>query len=280
MEFGMAHSLIAGRFLLKEPIGVGGMGRIWLAHDQILCRPVAVKEVVPPCDLSDEQLDKLGESAFREARAAAQVDHPGVVRIYDIIQTGPWPWIVMQYFPSRSLKNLVAVHGPLDPAYAAGIGLTLVNALAAAHHAGVLHRDVTPHNVLVGRDGRVMLTDFGLALWRGCGGGDAESEIMGTARYVAPERVISGVSTAEGDLWSLGATLYFAVEGRSPYARPTVTESLSALVNSPPDTPQRAGPLAPVLKGLLEREPRMRLTAAEARIALQQVSADGSLAMA
>jgi serine/threonine protein kinase len=274
----MTQSLIADRFLLKELIGVGGMGRIWLAHDRTLCRPVALKEVVAPSDLGEEQQEELGELAFREAQAAAQVDHPGVVRIYDIIQIGLWPWIVMQYFPSRSLKNLVAAQGPLDPAYAAGIGLTLVDALAAAHRAGVLHRDVTPHNVLVGRDGRVMLTDFGLALW--CGSGeDGGSEIRGTARYVAPERVISGVSTAEGDLWSLGATLYFAVEGRSPYARPTVTESLSALVSSPPDRPQRAGPLARVLNGLLEREPRTRLTAGEARIALRQVNAAGLLAM-
>jgi serine/threonine protein kinase len=272
-------SLLARRYRLRELIGDGGMGRVWLAHDQVLCRSVAMKEIAPPQGLPGDQPQRLLELTYREARAVAQVDHPNVVKIYDIIDSGPWPWLVMQYVPSRSLRDAIRAEGPLAVAYVARIGLSVLDALLATHRAGVLHRDVTPRNVLIGHDGRVMLTDFGLALWHH---GDEPSElgqsvVMGTAHYVAPERIVAGESTPAGDLWSLGATLYTAVEGRPPYARPSVIETLSAAVTQAPDVPSRAAELAPLLRGLLQREPRSRPTATEARAFLQDVAV-GSVA--
>jgi serine/threonine protein kinase len=245
---------------------------VWLARDEVLCRWVAVKEIAPPRGLTGQQLDRLGEQAFREARAAAQVDHPHVVKVYDIIHSGQWPLIVMQYVPSRSLLGVIRMDGPLATQYVARLGMCLVDALSAIHRAGVLHRDVTPQNVLLARDGRVMLTDFGLALWLD-GHQPDEPMPVGTALYVAPERVVKGECTAAGDFWSLGATLYTAVEGRAPYARPSTAETLSALVSLPPDPPSCSGPLTTVLLSLLEREPRLRPTAAEARAMLVRAAA-------
>jgi serine/threonine protein kinase len=248
------------------------MSRVWLAHDEVLYRDVAVKQIRPPAGFPSEQEAWLREMAYREARAAAQVDHPNIVKIYDILDSGPWPWLVMQYVPSRSLREAIRVEGPLSVADVAGIGLSILDALTAAHRAGVLHRDVTPRNVLLGHDGRVMLTDFGLALWP-CGDEPGEHMVMGTAQYIAPERIAVGESTPAGDLWSLGATLYTAVEDRPPYARPSVNEALSAAVTQPPDPPSRAGALATLLLGLLEREPELRPTASRARAMLESVVA-------
>lgn len=265
-------SLLAGRYRLRELISDGGMGRVWLAHDQVLYRKVAIKEIGPPAGFPSDQLERLPELIYREARAVAQIDHANVVKIYDIVTSGPWPWLVMQHVPSRSLRETIRAQGPLDVRYVARVGLSVLDALMATHRAGVLHRDVTPRNVLIGHDGRVMLTDFGLALWD-CGDDRGESVVMGTAHYVAPERITDGGSTPAGDLWSLGATLYTAVEGRPPYARPSVTETLAAAVTEAPDALSRAGALAPLLRGLLQREPRLRPSAVEARAILEGVAA-------
>jgi eukaryotic-like serine/threonine-protein kinase len=174
--------------------------------------------------------------------------------------------------PDSLLAGRYRADGPLEVGHTALVGVSVVDALVATHQAGVVHRDVTPRNVLIGRDGRVMLTDFGLALWHH-GDEPGEPVAMGTAQYVAPERITGGESTPAGDMWSLGATLYTAVEGRPPYARPSVTEALSAAVTQAPDALSRAGALAPLLCGLLEREPRLRPTAARARRMLEGVAA-------
>jgi serine/threonine protein kinase len=266
------ESLLAGRYRLRERIGAGGMSRVWLAYDEVLYRNVAIKEIEPPAGFPVDQEAWLHELAYREARAAAQVDHPNIVKIYDLVDSGPWPWLVLQYLPSRSLREAIRIEGPLSVAQVARIGLSVLDALAAAHRVGVLHRDVTPRNVLLGHDGRVMLTDFGLALWH-CGDEAGEHVVMGTAHYIAPERIAVGESTPAGDLWSLGATLYTAVENRPPYARPSVNETLSAAVTQPPDPPSRAGALATLLLGLLEREPRFRPTVSRARAMLEGVIA-------
>ncbi|SCF02258.1 Serine/threonine protein kinase [Micromonospora coriariae] len=252
--------LIAGRYRLLDLVGRGGMGRVWRARDEMLHREVAVKEVVPPSWLADHERAELRSRTLREARAAARLNHPAVVRLYDVVPVEGSPWIVMEYVPSRTLQDVLDTEGPRTPAEAARIGLALLGALRAAHTAGVLHRDVKPQNVLMAHDGRVMLTDFGLATFDGGDGAMTRpGMVLGSPQYVAPERASEGVSTVAADLWSLGATLHTIVEGRSPYARSTAMATLSALAAGPPDPAPHAGPLAPVLAGLLRRDPRDRL---------------------
>ncbi|WP_433534678.1 protein kinase domain-containing protein [Micromonospora sp. CA-249363] len=252
--------LIAGRYRLLDLVGRGGMGRVWRARDEMLHREVAVKEVVPPNWLADNERAELRSRTLREARTAARLNHPAVVRLYDVVQVEGSPWIVMEYVPSRTLQDVLDAEGPLDPVRAARIGLALLDALEAAHVAGVLHRDIKPQNVLVAHDGRVMLTDFGLATFDGGDGAMTRpGMVLGSPQYVAPERAAEGVSTVAADLWSLGATLHAAVEGRSPYARSNAMATLSALAAGPPDPAPHAGPLAPVLDGLLRRDPHDRL---------------------
>ncbi|MFF0154893.1 protein kinase [Micromonospora sp. NPDC005203] len=258
--------LIAGRYRLLDLVGRGGMGRVWLARDEMLHREVAVKEIVPPTWLADHERAEVRSRTLREARAAARLNHPAVVRLYDVISVDDNPWIVMEYVPSRTLQDVVDAEGPLEPSRAARIGLAVLDALHAAHTAGVLHRDIKPQNVLVAHDGRVMLTDFGLATFDGGDGVTTRpGMVFGSPQYVAPERAAEGASTVAADLWSLGATLHAAVEGRSPYARSTAMATLSALAAGPPDPAPHAGALAPVLAGLLRRDPRDRLDHEAAR---------------
>jgi len=265
--------LIADRYRLHEPVGTGGMGRVWAARDEMLDREVAVKEFVPPDWMTDAERDRLRTRTLREARSAARLNHPNVVRIYDVVHSDDLPWIVMEYVPSRSLYQVIGEDGPLPPDAVARIGLEVLDALTAAHRAGVLHRDIKPHNVLIGHDGRVVLTDFGLATFLDDGAVTSPGLIVGSPQYVSPERARDGASTVESDLWSLGATMYAAVEGRSPYARATAMGTLIALATQPPDRPARAGPLASVLNGLLRREPADRLTADEVAYELRAVLA-------
>ncbi|WP_328461342.1 protein kinase [Actinoplanes sp. NBC_00393] len=255
--------LVVGRYRLLEPVGAGGMGRVWLSRDEMLDRDVAIKEIVPPDWMTEAEKDRLRDRTLREARSAARLNHPHVVRIYDVVHDEGQSWIVMEYIPSRSLHQVLREEGPYDPAGAARIGLAVLDALDSAHRAGVLHRDVKPHNVLIGTDGRVVLTDFGLATFVDDGTVTAPGLIVGSPQYVSPERARDGASTVESDLWSLGATVYAAVEGRSPYARETAMATLAALATEQPDPPVRAGPLTPILEGLLQYDPLDRLTATE-----------------
>ncbi|MFG2056107.1 serine/threonine-protein kinase [Micromonospora sp. NPDC048930] len=256
----MQQVVIAGRYRLLDLAGRGGMGRVWRARDEMLHREVAVKQVVPPAWLAGHERDELRARTLREARTAARLSHPNVVQVYDVVRVDDDPWLVMEYVPSRSLQEIVDGDGPLNPRRAAGVGLAVLAALRAAHDAGVLHRDVKPANVLLARDGRVLLTDFGLAVFDGGDGMMTRPGlVLGSPQYVAPERAAEGVSSVEADLWSLGATLHAAVEGRSPYARSTAMATLTALASQPPDPAPHAGPLAPVLAGLLRRDPRHRL---------------------
>ncbi|GIJ41740.1 hypothetical protein Vwe01_50650 [Micromonospora andamanensis] len=258
--------MIAGRYRLLDLVGRGGMGTVWRAEDELLHRQVAIKQVVLPAWLGGDELDQLRARTLREARTAARLSHPNVVRVYDVVSEADAPWIVMEYVPSRTLQDLLDADGPLSPQRAARIGLALLDALRAAHDAGVLHRDVKPANVLVADDGRVLLTDFGLAVFDG---GDqtmtGPGTILGSPQYVAPERAADGVSSEPADLWSLGATLHAAVEGRAPYARSTAMATLSALASAPPDPAPHAGPLSAVLAGLLRRDPAHRAGHAETR---------------
>ncbi|MEU4624708.1 serine/threonine-protein kinase [Actinoplanes sp. NPDC023801] len=252
---GMAGEL-GGRYRLLELIGTGGMGRVWRAEDTLLQRTVAIKELTTPA------------SPVREARAAARLDHPGVVKVYDVLTTEERAWIVMEYVPSRSLHRVVTEDGPLPPAEVARLGLRMLAALRSAHAAGVLHRDVKPDNVLLTPDGRVVLTDFGLATIRGTDGPDPR---LGSPSYIAPERLLAREAGVPGDLWSLGATLYFAVEGRSPYTRGDGAAALRALISEPPDPVMLSGPLSLLLLALLDKNPARRPAVADAEARLRTV---------
>ncbi|HET6533182.1 MAG TPA: protein kinase [Actinoplanes sp.] len=265
--------LVADRYRLHEPVGTGGMGRVWMARDEMLDRDVAVKEFVPPDWMTDDEKNRLRDRTLREARSAARLNHPHVVRIYDVVHAEGLPWIVMEYIPSRSLYQVLVEEGPLPPAAAARIGLDVLSALTAAHRAGVLHRDVKPHNVLIGGDGRVVLTDFGLATFVDDGSVTGPGLVIGSPQYVSPERARDGASTVAADLWSFGATLYAAAEGRSPYARESAMATLTALATEPPDPPVLAGPLVPVLTGLLRHDPAERLSADQIESELRRVVA-------
>jgi eukaryotic-like serine/threonine-protein kinase len=271
----MSPALLAGRYRLHEPLGNGGMGRVWLARDEVLHRDVAIKEVNLPIDLAPEERDELRTRTLREARTAARLSHPNVVQIYDVLGIDDRPWIVMEYVRSQSLQHILQTEGPVGAPRAAVIGLAILRALVAAHSAGVLHRDVKPGNVLIAEDGRVVLTDFGLATFDGGEGSVTRPGLVwGSPEYVAPERAKHGVSSVEADLWSLGATLFAAVEGASPFARSTAMASLTALATEKPPPPAHAGALKQVITGLLRKDPRARLRAGEVERLLLRI-ADG-----
>lgn len=237
------------------------MGRVWKARDEVLHRDVAIKELVPPPSLTPEERREMRERSLREARAIARLNNINVVRIFDVLRTDGDPWIVMEYVPSKSLQDTLAEDGPVSSAKAIEIGLGVLGALKAAHKAGVMHRDVKPGNVLLGDDGRVVLTDFGLATIPGDPNVTRTGMVLGSPAYIAPERARDGTAGPEADLWSLGATLYAAVEGKSPYARPSAIATLAALATEPLPPPKNAGPLKPVLQGLLRKDPAERITA-------------------
>ncbi|WP_416901126.1 protein kinase domain-containing protein [Micromonospora echinospora] len=253
--------LVANRYRLISPLGQGGMGRVWKARDEVLHRDVAIKELVPPPSLTDEERREMRERSLREARAIARLNHINVVRIFDVLRTDGDPWIVMEYVPSKSLQDTLAEDGPVSASRAVEIGLGVLGALKAAHKAGVMHRDVKPGNVLLGDDGRVVLTDFGLATIPGDPNVTRTGMVLGSPAYIAPERARDGTAGPEADLWSLGATLYAAVEGKSPYARPSAIATLAALATEPMPPPKNAGPLKPVLNGLLRKDPAERIDA-------------------
>ncbi|TML27140.1 MAG: serine/threonine protein kinase [Actinobacteria bacterium] len=262
-------SPVTERYRLVRPLGAGGMGRVWLGYDEVLRRDVAVKEVVPPPGLTAAEQDQSATRSLREARAIARLNHPNVVRIYDVVNKEPWPWIVMEYVPSRSLHQVIAEDGPQPPAEVARIGLGVLAALCAAHRAGVVHRDVKPSNVLLS-DHRVVLTDWGLATMEGDATVTRSGMIIGSPAYIAPERARDGASGPAADLWSLGATLYAAVEGHAPFERTSAIATLTALATEDLDPPKHAGPLRPALVGLLRKDPAARSTPQEAQRLLRK----------
>ncbi|MGW1057180.1 protein kinase domain-containing protein [Micromonospora rubida] len=264
--------LVADRYRLISPLGQGGMGRVWKARDEVLHRDVAIKELVPPPSLTAEERREMRERSLREARAIARLNHVNVVRVFDVLRTDGDPWIVMEYVPSKSLQDILAEDGPVPLAKAIDVGLGVLGALNAAHKAGVMHRDVKPGNVLIGDDGRVVLTDFGLATIPGDPNVTRTGMVLGSPAYIAPERARDGTAGPEADLWSLGATLYAAVEGKSPYARPSAIGTLAALATEPMPPPKNAGPLKAVLTGLLRKDPAQRMDAVAAERLLRRAA--------
>nr|BFD83158.1 hypothetical protein StreXyl84_25590 [Streptomyces sp. Xyl84] len=257
--------VIAGRYRLQARIGRGGMGVVWRATDQLLGRRVAVKELPFDETLSAEEARHLRDRTLREARAVAQLRHPHVIVVHDIVEQDGRPYIVMELIEGGSLADRIAADGPLDAAEAASVGIALLGALRAAHAAGVLHRDIKPANVLMeSGTGRAVLTDFGIAQVSGAPTLTESGSFVGSPEYTAPERMSGAGTGPQSDLWSLGALLCAALSGESPFRRDSLGGILHAVVFDEIRPPAQAGPILPVVRGLLERDPRRRLESAEA----------------
>jgi hypothetical protein len=266
-------TVIGGRYQLRTAIGHGGMGTVWQAADSLLRRDVAVKEVLLPIGMAPADRTAMYERTLREARAAAALSHPSVVQVYDVVTEGGRPWIVMELLHARSLADMIISDGPLAPRAVAKIGVALLGALEVAHSAGVLHRDVKPANVLICTDGRCVLTDFGVARMPSESKLTTPGMVLGSPHFISPERAVGGAFGPPSDLFSLGVSLFTAVEGRPPFDKGDPFETMRAVVEEPPAQPVRAGALAPVLYGLLEKDPTQRWEVARARQVLRDLLA-------
>ncbi|MFC4113620.1 serine/threonine-protein kinase [Nonomuraea zeae] len=254
--------LIGRRYRLMSPVGRGGMGMVWHAHDVLLDRDVAVKELILPYGLDHAGKQVAHRRMLREARSAARLTHPGIVTVHDVVEEDGRPWIVMELVRAWSLEQAVRQSGPLPVIQAAEIGIRVLDAIRHAHAAGILHRDIKPGNVLLTSD-RVVLTDFGIAAIEGDVTITQTGLLMGSPAYIPPERLSGQAITQAADLWSFGATLYAAVEGRPPYEGPDPVAVLGSVLTQEPITPQRAGSLMPVIEGLLRKNPAERLTSTQ-----------------
>ncbi|WP_184535778.1 serine/threonine-protein kinase [Micromonospora polyrhachis] len=264
-------AIIGGRYELRTAVGHGGMGTVWKAVDTLLRRDVAVKEVVLPPGLAPSDRDSMYERTLREARAAAAIQHPAVVQVYDVVTESGRPWIVMELLEARSLADMVIEDGPVAPRAVAKIGIALLGALEVAHAIGVLHRDVKPANVLICADGRCVLTDFGVARMPTDVQLTTPGMVLGSPHFISPERALGQDFGPPSDLFSLGVTLYTAIEGRPPFDKGDPIETMHAVVEDEPAPPVRSGPLTRVLFGLLEKDPAQRINVHSARSMLREL---------
>ncbi|MEV0898003.1 protein kinase [Actinoplanes sp. NPDC049802] len=263
-------TLIGGRYTLRAAVGHGGMGTVWRAADTLLRRDVAIKEVILPPGLAPSDRDAMYERTMREARAAAALQHPAVVQVYDVVHENGRPWIVMELLDARSLADMVIEDGPVPSRVVAKIGIALLGALEVAHAHGVLHRDVKPANVLICGDGRCVLTDFGVARMPTDVQLTTPGMVLGSPHFISPERAMGHDFGPPSDLFSLGVTLYTAIEGRPPFDKGDPIETMHSVVEDPPAPVVRAGSLTPVLMGLLEKDPARRMDVQTARTILRQ----------
>jgi serine/threonine protein kinase len=270
------HRLIGGRYRIERSIGAGGMGNVWAGRDELLDRAVAIKEVRFPDGLGRPEQDDLRERTLREARATARLSHPNVVTTYDVVEEDGRPWIVMELLPSRSLSTLLREDGPMPPHKVAELGLAMLGALEVSHQQGIVHRDVKPGNVLITPDGRPVLTDFGIATMAGDPSLTSTGVVLGSPAYMSPERARGLRPGPEADMWSLGATLYAAVEGRPPYDADNALGTLTAVISDPVEPPEADGPLREAILGLLEKDPAARLEIDATRELLTRAAADHS----
>ncbi|GAA4546793.1 serine/threonine-protein kinase [Amycolatopsis samaneae] len=264
--------VVAGRYVLLAELGRGGMGVVWRAQDQVIGRHVAIKELRLP---DAEGHAVFSERVLREVRAGGRLNDPAVVTVFDVITDGGVTYIVMELVEAPTLADLVRRHGPLPDARIAQIGERVLSALQAAHAAGIVHRDVKPANIMVAPDGRVKLTDFGIAHAVDDPRITTSGMIVGSPAFMAPERVEGREALPESDLWSLGATLFFAVEGLVPFERPTTAATLHAIMTEVPYLTRGHGPLAAAIHGLLVAKPEARLTAVQARQLFATAAAQG-----
>jgi serine/threonine protein kinase len=264
--------LLAGRYRLDTEIGRGSMGTVWDAYDEILRRRVAIKEVNFPAGIPAAEADVLADRTLREARSIAALSHPHVITLFDILTLTSGPVIVMELMIARSLADILAAHGPMSIRDAATIGQAVASGLVAAHGAGITHRDVKPANVLIADDGRIKLTDFGIARAAGEQTLTATGMLLGSPAYISPEVASGRPATPSADAWGLGALLFAMVEGRPPFDRGKPMATLAAVVSDPVPAHPRAGAIGPVIDGLLTKDPGARLPMAQAESALAQVS--------
>ncbi|HEY3482390.1 MAG TPA: serine/threonine-protein kinase, partial [Streptomyces sp.] len=272
-----SRDVIAGRYRITGRLGRGGMGTVWRAEDELLRRAVAVKELhLPDVGLTERESSSQTERALREARSVARIRHPHVIVVYDVQEHDGRPWIVMELVDGRSLADVLAEDGPLEPREAARIGAAVAGALSAAHDREVQHRDIKPANVLIeSATGRVVLTDFGIARVAGSATLSETGSFVGSPEYTAPERMSGSAAGPESDLWSLGALLCAAVDGESPFHRESIGEIVHAVAIDDIRPPEAAAPLLPVVHGLLERDPERRMAAAEVETLLMAYAETG-----
>jgi hypothetical protein len=256
--------VIGGRYVVLAELGRGGMGIVWRAEDRMMGRHVAVKELHLPDGLGHEDRRLFRERLLREARTAGRLNDPSIVTVYDVVSDAGVDHIVMELIEAPTLADVVARSGPLGEASAMEVALRLLGALRTAHERGVVHRDVKPSNVMLSADGRVTLTDFGIAQAADDPRLTTTGSLVGSPGYMAPERLDGGIADPASDLWSLGATLWFAVQGRGPFARDSTAATIAAVVNADVPTTRTRGPLGAVIAGLLQRDPRARLTGIQA----------------
>lgn len=259
--------VVVGRYELRSLLGRGGMGAVWLAWDKALERLVAMKEI--PLWPYGERAEVQRERALREARSLAQIGHPSIVVVHDVFEADGRPWIVMAHVEGVSLEDKIK-EGVLAESEAAAVARDVLGGLTAAHAAGVVHRDVKPANILISRAGRVVLVDFGIAQMSGTSGLTARSRLLGTPEFMAPERIKGEAANAASDLWSLGVTLFWAVEGRSPFRRGNEHATMLAVISDDP-APTRPGPISRLVIGLLEKDPARRMGAQEADARLRAI---------
>lgn len=268
--------VLAARYRLRAVIRRDEMGAVWLANDGLRHLDVVLRAIpwVPPSATGGQE--PWRERALREARALARLDHPDIVGVLDLVEDDGRPWMVFEAapyrFPGRPLGDVVRADGPLHPEQAAQVGWQVLAALREAHAAGVLHRDLKPGSVLLGPGNRMMLADFGMVTADGSPALTTPEALTGSPLYMAPERARGEPATPASDLWSLGATLYAAVEGRAPFRRDGTVAVLTAVMSGNPDPPRRAGPLWPVISGLLRMDPGARPDAAGADWLLRRVA--------
>ncbi|MFC9729181.1 serine/threonine-protein kinase [Streptomyces roseolus] len=264
--------LLAGRYRLGALLGRGGMGTVWRAVDETLGRTVAVKELRFPNSIDEDEKRRLITRTLREAKAIAKIRNNGAVTVYDVVDEDDRPWIVMELIEGKSLADAVREDGVLTPRRAAEVGLAILDVLRSAHREGILHRDVKPSNVLISDDGRVVLTDFGIAQVEGDPSITSTGMLVGAPSYISPERARGHKPGPAADLWSLGGLLYAAVEGSPPYDKGSAIATLTAVMTEPVDPPKNAGPeLEQVIYGLLAKDPAQRLDDAGARVLLRAV---------
>ncbi|MGW3970791.1 serine/threonine-protein kinase [Streptomyces ardesiacus] len=263
--------LLAGRYRLGDVLGRGGMGTVWRAEDETLGRTVAVKELRFPGNIDEEEKRRLITRTLREAKAIARIRNNGAVTVYDVVEEDDRPWIVMELVEGKSLAEAIREDGLLEPKRAAEVGLAILDVLRSAHREGILHRDVKPSNVLIAEDGRVVLTDFGIAQVEGDPSITSTGMLVGAPSYISPERARGHKPGPAADLWSLGGLLYAAVEGTPPYDRGSAIATLTAVMTENLEEPKNAGPLRDVIYGLLNKDPARRLDDAGARAMLNKI---------
>ncbi|MFH8989036.1 serine/threonine-protein kinase [Streptomyces sp. NPDC017940] len=264
--------LLAGRYRLGDVLGRGGMGTVWRAKDETLGRTVAVKELRFPSSIDEDEKRRLITRTLREAKAIARIRNTSAVTVYDVVDEDDRPWIVMELVEGKSLAEAVREDGLLTPRRAAEVGLAVLDVLRSAHREGILHRDVKPSNVLIAEDGRVVLTDFGIAQVEGDPSITSTGMLVGAPSYISPERARGHKPGPAADMWSLGGLIYAAVEGAPPYDKGSAIATLTAVMTEAVEPPRNAGPLLEkVIYGLLAKDPEQRLDDASARAMLQEV---------